>query len=613
MNRAAIDTSGDPRHHGEVSRSVRRMGWQGAWMVFGAACGEPASPNATGATAPREASDREATPAPAVAPPPALPRPSDPAAFVGPHVLLPHGATLHLGPEPGAATVTLRLPAAAGERAPTPAVAMRVASHAGGRLELRPASPELGCVPVLPALASFDVAVWVEPAALARVLGRRVEARFADGTSVTLRPGVLVGPPGERVEVSADGLRLAVPIAEGDVSTLYAAEPAPAVPTGLRALEPGAPLVYAGGDPVLPEAALVGGGLVLARREHGDRTIVRVGSRCAEVEALVDPARLQREPAAVAAVDPAAGGEELALGKPSTAPASGRYTIRGPSDDPKLARGGDTWSVEPGKPLTWPSGVAAGTTRAPGSFGVAPVTRGDRLCFAIAPSEAAVAEGETLPLCLLATDVTHHEDPLRLAASAGILGMLAADSARFEPSPFASAFADDDDLAAALALGDLAGDAAAGGDLGSGMGGLALIGEGGGGGGGGTGEGTLGLGTLGGGGGDVGTARGAGPTSKIETGKLTVTGLEQAAVARQVVGSRAQLRDCHEKQLGSDPGLAGPLRLSLAVKGGKITRAVATGGSLPAALLRCVERSAKRWSLAGDGTAEIPLVLSLEE
>lgn len=583
----------------------RGVEWLGAW-VLGCACGERASSDAS---APSEAAARDVPAKPDVPPPP-LPRPTDPAAFVGQHVLVPDGATLHLGPEPGAATVTLRLPPATGARAPTPAAAMRVVAHEGGRLELQPAAFELGCVPPLPALASFDVAVWVEPAALARVLGRAVEARFADGTSVRLRPGVLVGPPGERVEVSADGLRLAVPIAEGDVSTLYAAEAAPAVPTGLRKLGPGAPLVYASGDPVLPESALVGGGLVLAQRKDGDRTLVRVGSRCAEVEAQVEPVRLERPPVAVAGAEPAEGTPAVA-GDPKAAPAEGvpakgRYAIRGPSEDPALARG-DTWSVEPGKPLTWPSGVAAGTTTKASSFTIEPTTHGDRLCFAVAPSEAAVAEGEKLPLCLLATDVTRHEDAVRLAASVGILGLLSSSSGSFEPSPFASAFSEHDP-SGGLVLGDLAAGMKEEGVLGvrgtgeggGGSGGLASIGDGGGGG---TGSGF-----------GSGGARGlAGPSSKVAAGTITVTGLEQAAVSKLVARGRNQLRYCHEKQLVADPTVVGSLTLSLAVTGGAITSAVATGKALPAELLRCVERAAKRWKLAGDGTAEIPLELSLEE
>ena len=125
-----------------------------------------------------------------------------------------------------------------------------------------------------------------------------------------------------------------------------------------------------------------------------------------------------------------------------------------------------------------------------------------------------------------------------------------------------------------------------------------------------------------GGGGDGGTGRGygsgsarslAGPSSKVETGTITVSGLEQAAVSKLVARSRNQLRYCHEKELGSDPTVVGTLQLSLEVKGGEVESAVATGTSLPAALLRCVERSAKRWALAGAGTAAIALELSLEE
>jgi len=591
--------------------------------MVGLACGEPTSPDAA---PPGDAAGRDAPAPPTEAPlppPPPLPRPTDPAAFVGQHVLVPDGATLHLGPELGAATVTLRLPPAAGERAPTPAVAMRVVAHEGGRVKLQSAATELGCVPPLLALAGLDVAVWVEPAALARVLGRAVEARFADGTSVRLRPGVLVGPPGERVEVSADGLRLAVPIAEGDVSTLYTAEPAPPVPTGLRKLESGPPLSYASGDPVLPEASLVGGGLVLAQRSEGDRTLVRVASRCAEVEAVVDPVRLAARALAAAggagaAAEPVDGkaarstaetdepppkggvglrkkGAEGTLGGPTT----GRYVIRGPYGE--LPPGG-TWSVEPGKPLTWPSGTAAGTTSAAHSFEVEPTAQGDRLCFAVAPSEAAVAEGETLPLCLLAADLTRHENPLSLAASAGILGMLATSesSGHFLASPYGTAFDvpnDDEEV-----FGALMGELGEPGDMGS----VALAGTGRGGGG--TGEGTIGLGTLGTS--PTGTPEPAAPSGTVSLGAVEGSGIEAVDAEKVVARSRNQLRYCYEKQLAADPTLTGMLVLSLAIEGGTVTKATATSEALPEDLVRCVERSAKRWRFAGSGSVAVPVTLT---
>lgn len=559
-----------------------RAWWLGACLV-GGACREDGRGAEPGPAAGAELGDGAPTTAEPTVPPavPALPRPADPAAFEGHYVLVPTGATLYLGPEPGADALTLRLPPAAGERAPTPAAAMRVVGHEGGRLEVRLAAADRSCVPPVPGLASFDVALWVEPTALARVLGRVAEARFDDGTSVVLRPGVLVGPPADRVEVSAGGLRLAVPIAEGDVSTLYLAEPLPAVPTGLRRLEPGAPLTYAGGEPVLPESALVGGGLVLAQRVEGTRAWVRVGSACAEIEAAVDPARL---------VTPAAdGGSAVAMAQGGEPPlGSGRYAIRGPADhsDPRLVRG-DRWRVDSGKPITWPSGAEAGTMTTSHVFGEAPIRRGDRLCFTVAPSEAAVTEGERLSLCLREADVLRQEDPL---ASSGILGLLAASP------PSSSIFGTMEDPALDPDVwGGLMGN-----ELGSsfGAGGLGSSGAGEGGGGGGV----MDLGTLG---------HGRGPSGSVEVGKATATGLEDAQVRKVVARSRNQLRYCYEKELTADPKLAGTLALSLEVAAGAVTEATATSDALPASLLRCVERSAKRWSLTGDGTLVVPVTLSV--
>jgi hypothetical protein len=561
--------------------------------MVGAACHEPAAPNADpSGGAPREPNE-PATPAP----PPALPRPSDPSAFVGQHVLVPDGATLHLGSEAGAATVVLRLPAAVGERAPTPVQTMLVVAHEGGRLKVKPAAPELGCTSRLPSLASFDVAVWVEPAVLARVVGRAAEARFADGTSVKLRPGVVVGPPGERVEVSADGLRLAVPLDEGDVSTLFAAEPAPAVPTGLRALAPGAPLVYAGGDPVLPESALVGGGLVLGQRVDGDRTLVRVASRCAEVEAVVDPARLEKAEAAALSED--GGLPETPL---SDKPRQSLYAIKGPADE-SIAVGSALWKVEPGKPITWPSGAAAGITTAPYSFGVEPTVEGDRRCFLVPLSEAAQAETEKLPVCLLATDVSHVDS---IIASAGILGMLAAEgsSGHFLASPYGTVLGSDDtDVWGGLTGTEI--------EEAYGVGGLGVRGSGEGGGG--TGEGTIGLGTLGSGGGGGSGLGGGAPvraSGEAKAGKVQATGLDATAAGKVVARSRNQLRFCYEKQLIAEPRLAGQLELALAVEGGAVTGATAKSDTLPDDLLRCVERSAKRWSFAGSGSLTVPVTFT---
>lgn len=569
----------------------------GVW-VLGLGCGESAPPDAA---PPAAAAAAAAEPSAPKGPPP-LARPTDPAAFAEHHVLVPDGATLYLGPQPGAATVTLRLPPAAGERAPTPAQTMRVVGHEGGRLKLQTAAPELGCTPPPSGLTGLEVAVWVEPAALARVVGRELEATFEDGTSVKLRPGVVVGPPAARVEVSADGLRLAVPIDEGDISTRFVAEPMLGVPTGLSALEPGAPLAYAGGDPVLPESSLVGGGLIFARRTQDDRTFVRVASRCAEVEAVVDSARLVK-PEPTAAPDAAAP-------DPIERPA-GRYAIRGPSGDPMLAARlapGPTWTVDAGKAITWPDGTPAGTTTAAHEFTVEPTTRGDRACFAVPTSEAALDEGEQLPLCLLATDVTRVEDVAHLAASAGLLGMLAAGGGELS-SPYGSAFGGSfDDMDMGGLMGTEIGEA-------FGAGGMDLrgIGEGGGG----TGEGTIGLGSLGtgrGGGGGSGYGVGglgtAGPSGQAKMGKVAASGLDSAAAVKVVTRSRNQLRYCYEKQLALDSKLAGKLALALEVEAGKVATATATSATLPDDLLRCVERSAKRWRFSGDGSLTVPVTFT---
>lgn len=547
--------------------------------------------------------------------PPPLPRPTDPAAFVGQHVVVADGATLYLGPEADAATVTLRLPPAAGERAPTPVQAMTVLGHEGGRLKVKPAGAADRCTSDLPALASVDVALWVEPAALSRVLGRAIEASFPDGTSVKLRPGTPVGEPGERVEVSAHALRLAVPIDEGDVSTLYAAVEPIVIPSsagdgadGARPtpLAPGAPLTYAGGDPVLPESALLGGGVVLGRRTDGNRTFVRVASQCAEVEALADPDRL-------VPVEP--GAEEPAEGDPVVQ--VGRYAMKGPGGDPRLARigAGPRWRVDAGKALTWPSGTAAGTTTASLELSEQPTAKGDRQCFAVPLSEAAQAEGEKLPLCVAAGDVTEIADPFTIAASAGLLGALSASGGgAFGPSPFGSAFDSglgDEDIYGGL-MGAEIGES-------FGAGGLGLSGSGRGGGG--TGEGTIGLGTLGhgGGGGGGGSGYGSGSglgsgsakTTKAAVGTVTASGLDAKEAARVIARSRNQLRYCYEKQLLTDPALGGRLTLSLTIDAGAVSSASASG-DMPEAMRLCVERSAKRWKVPGSGSLSVPVTFSAE-
>lgn len=135
---------------------------------------------------------------------------------------------------------------------------------------------------------------------------------------------------------------------------------------------------------------------------------------------------------------------------------------------------------------------------------------------------------------------------------------------------------------------------------GFGVGGLGLSGEGRGGGG-------TSMGMLGRSGGGSGYARGGG--AGIGSGKVTATGVDAKEAARVISKGRNQLRYCYEKELIADPELDGTLTLSLTVEAGVVTSASASG-ALPESMRLCVERSAKRWKLAGSGSLTVPVVFS---
>jgi hypothetical protein len=115
-----------------------------------------------------------------------------------------------------------------------------------------------------------------------------------------------------------------------------------------------------------------------------------------------------------------------------------------------------------------------------------------------------------------------------------------------------------------------------------------------------------GLGDLGG----SGTTSKATPSGEAKAGAVTTSGLDVAEARKVVARGRNQLRYCYAQQLATDPAVAGTLELSLSVDAGTVADAVATSEALPADLLRCVERSAKRWRFAGDGTVALPVTFT---
>ena len=213
-------------------------------------------------------------------------------------------------------------------------------------------------------------------------------------------------------------------------------------------------------------------------------------------------------------------------------------------------------------------------------------------------------------------------DPSMDARTAGVLGLMKAESGSFMASPYGAAFAqgnDDGDVWGQL-VGKEVGE-------GSGVGGLGLVGAGRGGGG--TGEGTLGLGSVGlighnrPGDGAGGLARSAGfgdrktrvPTVR-EAKAEVVGGLDKDLIRRVVRAHVNEVRHCYNLGLARDPNLKGRVAVQFTIGAtGKVSSAVVAESDLKdSSVGACISQAVRRWSFpkpASGGAAMVtyPFIL----
>ncbi len=213
-------------------------------------------------------------------------------------------------------------------------------------------------------------------------------------------------------------------------------------------------------------------------------------------------------------------------------------------------------------------------------------------------------------------------DPSMEARTAGVLGLMKADSGSFMASPYGDAFAqgnDDADVWGQV-IGKEIGE-------GNGVGGLGLVGSGRGGGG--SGEGTLGLGSVGlighnrGGDGAGGLARTAGfgdrktrvPTVR-EAKAEVVGGLDKDLIRRVVRAHVNEVRHCYNQGLVKDPNLKGRVAVQFTIGAtGKVSSAVVGESDLKdQAVASCIAQAVRRWSFpkpASGGAAMVtyPFIL----
>ena len=541
-----------------------------AFLVVATACGNDAPADGAPAEAdrpevaeaPAEGPAAKPAPEPEPEPEPVVPaaRPTEAEAFEGHHVLVRNGATLRMGDGPDAPELTLSLPDADAD--PPPTRAMRVIGHEGGRLLVRSPAAKERCGEGLAALRTFDVTFSIAPSAASRVLARPFEAKFRDGTRVTLRPGVAVGDEAKAVAVDAGGIHLALEIPETEI---YDPDPNEAPPAQAQTLALGKRLSV-DGAPISPQSALydVGQGrpALLATSDVGDTTFSRVGNRCATFEAKTSDGDDATEEERVAAMARSAG-------------------IIGVLGSTGMD---ETYSVEPGTQIYWPDGSEAGEVLASHTFDKYQAEKGGKgskgkRCFseALDPS----LSGGSMILCFARKDVTVHESPY-----AALLGTSIGGGGFGSGATLGTLGTGTEDI-----WGGLTGEE-------FGVGGLGSSGSGRGGGG--TGEGTIGglggLGTKGIGGGESGYGAGgkSSSTKPKVTISTTVTGdLSKEFFAKTVQRMKTQLRYCYERELTSDPTLSGTVTVSVTI--GSSGTVSATSSSGPEDVAACMEKVVKRF------------------
>lgn len=82
------------------------------------------------------------------------------------------------------------------------------------------------CYSYIPELEDYELTVTVARADLVPVTRREVVESFDDGTSITLRAGVALGPPAPERAVAIGGLRFSMPIDDADAGWTYWPTPA---------------------------------------------------------------------------------------------------------------------------------------------------------------------------------------------------------------------------------------------------------------------------------------------------------------------------------------------------------------------------------------------------
>jgi hypothetical protein len=143
-------------------------------------------------------------------------------------VVLPWGTQTYLEPRFGGASARLGSPSALPPPWPTGGYVARVMGQRDGFIEIAPFMQPVTaahCGPLLDGEA-FDVRLYVSPWALAPVLARELEVSLDDGTTLSLRPGVLAQPiPGDpqgRWAISAGGIRVRAVIPADAMALAYA-------------------------------------------------------------------------------------------------------------------------------------------------------------------------------------------------------------------------------------------------------------------------------------------------------------------------------------------------------------------------------------------------------
>ncbi|MCH9683286.1 MAG: hypothetical protein K0V04_17760, partial [Deltaproteobacteria bacterium] len=212
-------------------------------------------------------------------------RPAPEAQPNGTHALLTEDARLYVSRGSAAEPVQLALTRGSDDTA-TPRWAVRIEGQRHGRLVVRLADHDDGCVERPHPLADFDLRFHVDVGDLGPVLAQTSSHAFSDGTVATVQPGAAVVTVDGTTRVEAAGIELSLPIPASHVANAYT--PAPLVgppPDETEALVQ--PEMTVGNQAVEPPWRLFAKGdraLVHDRWMHEGRSFARVGNRCIQLD-----------------------------------------------------------------------------------------------------------------------------------------------------------------------------------------------------------------------------------------------------------------------------------------------------------------------------------------